>query len=119
MVTNNILMKFGFSKDENNLQLKKIFQNNLKLKEVHIDIYPDNPMISSSEFMLLLRTIEYNSMVSNNDDRLILKRNDKYKTYFMNVLFSSIKECFFKECENNYEFIIKIQNIYYKIIVFN
>ena len=33
MVTNKTLMKFGFIMDENNSQLKKIFQNNLKLKD--------------------------------------------------------------------------------------
>ena len=119
MVTNNILMKFGFAKDENNLQLKKIFQNNSKLKEVHIDIYPENPMISSGNFTLLLRTQDDNVAILNDNDRLILKRCDKYETHIMNILLSSIYECYVKEVVNYYELILNVQNIYYKITILN
>ena len=119
MVTNNILMKFGFVKDENNLQLKKIFQNNSKLKEVHIDIYPDNPMISSGNFALLLRTQYDNVFISNDNNRLILKRCDKYETHIMNILLSGIYECYVKEVVNYCELILNVQNIYYKITILN
>lgn len=121
MVTEKILIKFGLAKDENNSKLKEIFKNDIKLKEIHIDTYPENPLIASkSPFILLLRTIEKNVIVSNNEDRLILKRNDKYETYFINVLFSKISECYYKKIYDNcFEFIINIQNIYYRITVFN
>lgn len=119
MVTNNILTKFGFAKDENNLQLKKIFQNNSKLKEIHIDIYPDNPMISSGNFALLLRTQDDNVAISNDNNRLILKRCDKYETHIMNILLSGIYECYVKEAVNYYELILNVQNIYYKINILN
>lgn len=114
-------MKLGFVKDEGNLKLKEVFKDNIKFKETHIDIYPENPLIySSAPFMLLLRTIEKNVTIENNEDRLILKRNDNYGTYLMNILFSSIIECFYEKVNNNYfEFIINIQNIYYRLIVFN
>ena len=112
-------MKFGFVKDENNLQLKEVFKNNLRLKEIHIDIYPENPLISSSApFMLLSRIIEKNAMVYNDEDRLILIRNDKFNTYFMNVLFSEIKGCY-KDTYVSSEFILNIQNIWYRITVLN
>lgn len=120
MVTEKTLMKFGLVKDENNLQLKETLKDNVKLKEIHIDIYPENPLISSSApFMLLLRTIEKNVAVSNDKDRIILKRDDGCETYFMNILFSEIKECYYKVIDGCSEFILNIQNIYYRITVFN
>ena len=120
MITEKTLMKFGLTKDENNFQLKEILKNNLKLKEIHIDIYQENPLTSSSApFMLLLRTVERNAMVSNDEDRLVLVRNDGYETYFMNVLFSEIVECYYKISDGFSEFILNIQNIWYRITVLN
>ena len=58
MDTKNTFVKFGFVKDENNLQLKKILKDNIKIKQIHIDTYFDNPLVSSSAFMLLLRAVE-------------------------------------------------------------
>lgn len=121
MVTDKTLRKFGLTKDVHNLKLKEVFKNNTKLKEIHIDVYPENPLITSSApFMLLLRTIEKNAIVSNDESSLILKRNDEYKTYFMNVLLSEINECYYKTNGWSYsEFIINIQNIYYRINILN
>ena len=48
-----ITKKFGFVKDENNLQLKEVLKNNAKLREVYIETYPENPLGHSSSFMLL------------------------------------------------------------------
>lgn len=119
MIIEKTLMKFGFIKDENNSQLKEVLKDNLKLKEIHIDIYSDNPMLSSTNFMLLLRTYENNAVASNDGDRLILKKNDKYETHFMNILFSNIAECFSKVSGSCSEFILNVQNIYYKITILN
>lgn len=115
------LMKLGFAKDEKELKLNEIFKDNAKLKEVHIDIYPTNPLISSSApYMLLSRTIEKKMLVKNSGNRLVLKKNiDGYDTYFMNVLLSEIKECYYKSSNGFFEFILNIQNIYYRIIIFN
>lgn len=120
MVTEETLAKFGLVKDENNLQLKKIFMNGTKLKEVHIDVYPENPLVViSSPFMLLLRVVEKSVIVENNDERIILKRNDECFTHFMNITFSSITECFFKASESFTEFILNVRNIYYRLIILN
>lgn len=110
---------FGFIKEESDLRLKEMIRDKGKLKEVHIDIYPENPLIPSNSFMLLLRISENNATILIDNDRLIFKRNDKYETYFMNVLISKITECFSKICEDYSEFILNIQNIYYKITVLN
>lgn len=109
--------KFGFVKDENSLQ--KVLVDGIKLKEIHIDVYPENPLNYSSSFMLLLRTSESNATISNNGDRIVFRRNDKNKTHFINLLSSKINECFFKTSENYFEFILNIQNIYYKLTILN
>ena len=121
MVTEQTLMKFGLTKDRDNSKLKEAFKDKIKLKEIHIDAYPENPLIASSApFMLLLRTIEKKVIVSNDGNRLILKKNvDKFETHFMSVLFSEIVESYYKIFDGYSEFILNIQNIYYRITVFN
>lgn len=121
MAAEKTLMKLGFTKDENNMKLNEVFKDDVKLKEIHIDCYPTNPLVSSSTpYMLLLRTIEKKMLVKNSGTRLVLKKVvDSYDTYFMNVLFSEITECYYKGSDGYYEFILNIQNIYYRITVFN
>lgn len=120
MITNETLMKFGLTKDVNNSKLREVLNCGNKLKEVHIDVYTENPLISSATpFTLLLRTTEKNATVGNSELRLVLEKNDTYKTHFMSVLFSKITECFFRVYEGFTEFILNVRNIYYKITVFN
>ena len=121
MVTEQILTKFGLVKDEGNSKLKEMFKDNIKLKEMHIDTYPENPLIASSKpFMLLLRLIEKKIIVSNDGDRLILRKVvDKFDTHLMSVLLSEIAECYYKEFNDCFEFILNIQNIWYRITVYN
>ena len=119
MVDENTLMKFGFIKEEDGSQLKQNIKDSSKLKEVYIDVYPESPFVSSDSFMLLLRTSEINATISIDEGRLVFKKNDKCETYFMNVLISKITECFYKICEGYSEFILNIQNIWYKITILN
>lgn len=119
MVTNETLTKFGFIKDENNSRLKEVFQSNSKLKEVYIDIYPSNPMVSSNDFELLLRAQDDNVVTLNDNNRLILKKCNKYETHILNILFSSIYDCYVKGDVNYCELILNVQNIYYKITILN
>lgn len=119
MVTEQTITKLGFVKDENNLRLKEVLKDNVELKEVHIDIYPENPLISSTSFMLLLRAIEKNTIIHNDDNRLILEKCGKNRIYIMNILFSKISECFLKITDRCSEFILNVQGIYYKVTVVN
>ena len=119
MITEDILTKYGFVNEEDYSKLIEIIRNTNRLREVHIDAYPENPLFSSDSHMLLLRTVEKNARILVEDDRLILKRDDIYGTYFVNVLISKIKECFSKMTGDCDEYILNIQNIYYKITVFN
>lgn len=122
MITEQTLSKFGLVKDENNSKLKEVFKDNVRLKEIHIDTYPENPLVTSvTPFMLLLRVVEKKMLVSNDENRLIFKKTVyDFETHFMNVPFSEIKECYYKVVTNGcFEFILNIQNIYYRITVFN
>lgn len=114
------LLECGYYEDKDNFHLKHILKDNIKLKELHVDIYSENPAsVPPTMVMLLLRTFEKSVLVSNNDDRLILKKNDKDKTYIMNILFSKIKWCSYKVGETFSEFIFNIQNTYYKLTITN
>ena len=119
MVTENILAKYGFVNEKDYSKLIEIIKNTTRLREVHIDTYPENPMFSSDSHMLLLRTVEKKAIISVEGDRLIFKRDDIYGTHFVNVLISKIKECFTKMTGDCDEYILNVQNIYYKITVFN
>ena len=122
MVAEKTLMKLGFIKDENNnSKLNEVFKDSTKLKEIHIDIYPTNPLVSSQKpYMLLSRTIEKKMLIKNSGNRLVFKKSiDGYDIYFMNILLSEIKECYYNEHDGFSEFIINVQNIYYILTVFN
>jgi hypothetical protein len=119
MVTEDILMKYGFVNEKDYSKLIEIIRNTTRLVEVHIDTYPENPLLSFDSHMLLLRTTEKNARILIEDDRLIFKRNDIYGTHFVNVLISKIKECFSKMTGDCDEYILNIQNIYYKITILN
>ena len=119
MVTENILTKYGFVNEKDYSKLIEIIRNADRLVEVHIDTYPENPLLSSDSYMLLLRTVEKKARILVEDDRLIFKRDDIYETHFVNVLISKIKECFSKMTGDCDEYILNIQNIWYRITVFN
>lgn len=107
-------------KDENNSQLREVLKNEIKLKEIHISVYSESPLISSTKpFMLLLSTIEKNAVASSDNDRIVLTKNDGYKTKFVNVLFSEIAECYYQTLCNRFELVLNIQNIWYRATVFN
>lgn len=113
------LMDFGFTKDKDNLKLKELLKDDVELKQIHADIYSDNPLdISSAPFMLLLRMIEKNVVAHSDGERIIFKKKDKFETCLSNILYSKIKECFFKISETCSEYILNIQNVYYRVTVF-
>lgn len=111
----------GFIKEDIRLYLNKmeLLNNSIQLKKIHVDIYQENPFVYSNSFMLLLRTYEDNAIIMVDNDRIIFKRNDTNKTHFVNVLSSKITECFSKVSNDCYEFIFNIQNLYYKVTIFN
>lgn len=112
-------MKFGFIEQNYDGQLKEMLKNSIKLKEIHIDAYPENPLAPSTAFMLLLRMSEKNAIISADDDRLILSKNDICNTYIMNIPLSKITKCFAKISDGYSEYILNVQNIYYKMTVLN
>ena len=118
MANKRTFERLELTKNERVSQLNEVLKNDSNLKEVHIDIYSENPIVSSP-LMLLIRSTEMNVMVSYDDDRLVLVKNDSYKTHCMNLLFGKVKECYYQSIANYSEFILNIQNIWYRITVFN
>ena len=120
MTIEQTLINLGFTKREMNLCLHKA-ESIFNLKEVYIEVYPESPFDSSATFMLALRASEKNATASLGFDRIVLKKNDTNKTHVINILATKINECYYKGCPNySYgEFILNIQNIWYKITIFN
>ena len=121
MNTEQTFVKFGFIKEELDVYLNKmlLLKNKVKIKEIHIDVCPENPFASSSCFMLILRATEKNATISVEKDRIIFKKDDMFETHFVNVLISKVTECFSKISDGCYEFILNVQNVYYKITILN
>lgn len=119
MSVENTFAKFGFMRYDYETQLKELLKNSVKLKEIYVDAYPENPLNSPTAFTLLLRTSEKNAIISVEKDRLILSKNNSYNTYIMNIPLSKITECFAKISEGYSEYILNVQNIYYKMTVLN
>lgn len=119
MVAENILTKYGFVNEKDYSKLIEIIRNTNRLMEVHIDTYLENPLLSSDSHMLLLRTVEKKAKILVEDDRLIFKKDDIYGTHFVSVLISKIKECFSKMTGDCDEYILNIQNVWYKITILN
>lgn len=115
----NTLTKYDFIKDEGVLQLNEILKDGTCLKEVHIDIYSENPLYHSSSFMLLLRTSEKNVFILNDNNRIIFKENDKSNNIFLNIMLSKVEECFIKYSYGYSELILNIHNIYYRLTILN
>lgn len=120
MTTKNFA-KFGFIEEEIDVYLNKmlLLENSIKLKEIHIDVHPENPFTSFACFSLILRTSEKNATISVEGDRIVFKKNDVYETHFVNMLASKVTECFTRMSDGCYEFILNVQNIYYRITIIN
>ena len=113
------LMKCGFSKDVDNLESIKIFQDGVKFKEVYIDVYFNDPFDCKIKPILILRRSEKNVSISNDEDKLIFKMNDRYNTYIAEIDLNSIEDSYIKRnFEDSFDFILNCQNIYYKVTIF-
>lgn len=114
------LIDFGFVERKMNLCLHKS-EYIFKLKEVHVEVYPESPFDSSATFMLVLRASEKNATAYLGFNRIVLKKNDTNETHMINILASKVNKCYYKGCPDyTYgEFILNIQNIWYRITVFN
>ena len=103
--------KYGFITDDKKAGFKCIFSNN-SFKTLHMDMYTLDP------YMLFMRSIENNPMVAIENDRIIIRKKDKYKTHIMDILFDHIDNCIIKEYSNvQYEIIFAIHNVYCKLLI--
>lgn len=107
----NFYEAHGFVKDCEKELFGKIFGDIKKIKEIHIDVYMDKP------YMIFSRVIEKDVVLKNNN-RIVVHKNDKYKTVIVNVPFNEIINCVYKKyADNQYEIIFNIQNVCYKMLV--
>ena len=102
----------GYVKDCNKELFGKIFNENVKIKEIHIDIYIENP------YMLFSRISGKNVFTLKNSNRFIVCKSDRHKTVVVNILLDEISNCMVKQyVDNQYEILFNIQNICYKIFI--
>ena len=114
------IFQLGFIDDESKLLFKETFKDGEKLKNIHIEVYPNNPIESNSPFKLFVRTNEKNVAVSNDGNRLILKMNDRFGTYITNILLSDITKCFAQVANNRCStFVLSVQNVWYRMDILN
>ena len=112
--------KHIFKFDQDNLRLKETFKDGKKLKEIHIEIYPNNPIESHTPFKLFIRATEKNVVVSNDGNRLIFKKSNRLGTHIVNVPLSDIVQCMVNTSDERYvTFVLNIQNIWYKVTIPN
>jgi hypothetical protein len=115
-------LRLGFTSDKDNMRLKEVFKDAKVLKEMHMEIYPNNPIESHNPFQLFVRTIEKNVKVSNDGVRLILKKNDRFETHIANILLSDITQCLTEGVSDKHysAFIVNIRNnIWYRLTILN
>lgn len=102
--------KYNFIADETLTEFKSIFNNN-KLKELSIDIYTNTDE-------LLLRTYEKNVCVSLDNSSIIIYKNNNDKINIANFLLKSIDNCIVKLYnDNQFEIIISIHNLNYRLFI--
>ena len=83
-----------------------------KLKEVHIDIYSNEP------YMLLLRAAEKNIIPTKDNERIILSRKDKKHTVVLNILADKVEDILVKRYSDiMYEFVFTVHDFRYKLLV--
>lgn len=113
------LIKYGFSKDIDKSQLSKVFSDGIKIKELYIDIYSSNPFDNTVRPILMLRRSEKNVSVLNDGKSIIIKMDNNYNEYIMELMLDTVKDSYFKmNFENSFDFILNCQNIFYKVTIF-
>ena len=75
--------KYGFSNGDKT-ELKRVLEDKIEFESVSIDTYIARP------YTFILRSSEKNVTASLEDDRVIIRRNDCFKTTISNFSFDSV-----------------------------
>ena len=102
------LKVFGYVVSTDKTGFDEVFDGR-SFKEIHIDMYTYNP------YQLFSRVIDNNISMLHEDNRIVLKRKDGM--VLVDVLYDNIYEYAMKKCKEYYQFVLTIQNIWYKILV--
>lgn len=83
-----------------------------KLKELHIDMYAEEP------YMLFLKTDVKNAEIIPDEHRVIIKNGSANKSTIMNIIKEDIDECVYKRYDSNrHEIVFTLNGILYKMFV--
>lgn len=105
------LIKNGFQIDNDMTMLKDLVKHK-RIKKIYIDITKDNTST------LLLRSHEKNVSVVPDKERFIIAKNDRFKTYILNIILKDINECMYKEYTGDkVTFIFTMNDLIYRITV--
>lgn len=104
--------KYGFSNGDKT-ELKRILEDKIEFESVNIDTYIARP------YTFILRSSEENIIASLEDDRVIIRRNDCFKTTISNFSFDSVGNVQFKLTEDfRCSIFFTIANICYNIVAY-
>ena len=112
-------MTIKFIEDLKMEKLKEKFVSDKVIEKIYITAYFENPLKKSYENMVVLRGEGSNVIISDDEQRLILKRKYTFQDCILNILYSKIEKCFFKGEKTYCEFVLKVKDIYYKITIFD
>lgn len=104
--------KYGFSNGDKT-ELKRVLEDKIEFESVSIDTYIARP------YTFILRSSEKNVTASLEDNRVIIRRNDRFKTTISNFSFDSVCDVQFKLTEDfRCSIFFTIANICYNIIAY-
>lgn len=104
----NGLKDFGYKVATDKSNFDNVF-NGKSFKEIHIDTYANEP------YQLFSRVIGSNIKIVHKDGRIVLTRKDGM--VLADVLYDGIYKYAMKKREEYYQFVLTIQNIWYKILI--
>lgn len=105
------LKEYGFITDEYLFGFSDIF-NDKNIKEIHIDIYSNEP------YILFARAIEKNVASGLQDDRFVLRKKDGNRTVLTDIPLDNIENCMIKRYSDlHYQVVFMVQGICYKVLV--
>lgn len=104
--------KYVFSNGDKT-ELKRVLEDKIEFESVSIDTYIARP------YTFILRSSEKNVTASLEDDRVIIRRNDSFKTTISNFSFDSVCDVQFKLTEDfRCSIFFTIANICYNIVAY-
>lgn len=105
------LEDYGFEADKYLYGFNDIF-NDSTIKEIHIDVYSNDP------YILFSRSINRNVSSIIQDERLMLREKKGNGTVLANIPLDNVDNCMIKRYSDmHYQVVFVVHNVYYKMLV--